>query len=519
MPPKREPKKKAPPKGPKGMAKPLNPGILMSDLVKKQWKLGPVIGQGGFGYIYLGSPASAKDVTVENAENVIKVEPHQSGPLFVELAFYQKAAKPDMVSNWMNKIKKNYVGVPVYIATGSFEDNNIKYRFLVMQRFGTDVEKIYKKSDYKFPEQTVFSLGLRVLDALEYMHEHEYCHADIKSSNLMMGHKKSDQSKMYLLDFGLAYRFNPNGVHAKYKEDPKRKHDGTIEYTSRDAHKGCVPSRRGDLEILGYCMVQWLCKKLPWENKLTDKEYVMKEKIKHMNNIPDFIKTCFPDSNDRPGGELEDYLGIVEKLDYDEKPDYVKIRNLFCNRLKKLGCKDDGVSVIYEADKKSPSVSQKRGRPQANDDETSPRKRTKKVSSPSPKSSPMKTLKQNGVQSSRTPNKSTSKAARSRNKVISPLKKSPLKVATPKKRKSPKQTLTPKKNLTPRKNPTPRKAHTRLKSPVETKSLNREEVKWANRNNAAVNGTDSSNAGKQNKMVHLRPRKKNVPMRDFGQSP
>ena len=28
-----------------------------------------------------------------------------------------------------------------------------------------------------------------------------------------------------------------------YKEDPKRKHDGTIEYTSRDAHKGLGTSR------------------------------------------------------------------------------------------------------------------------------------------------------------------------------------------------------------------------------------------------------------------------------------
>ena len=34
------------------------------------------------------------------------------------------------------------------------------------------------------------------------------------------------------------YRFNPEGNHKEYKEDPKRKHDGTIEFTSRDAHNG-----------------------------------------------------------------------------------------------------------------------------------------------------------------------------------------------------------------------------------------------------------------------------------------
>ena len=44
--------------------------------------------------------------------------------------------------------------------------------------------------------------------------------------------------QVYLLDYGLVYRFSPDGNHKEYKEDPKRKHDGTIEFTSRDAHNG-----------------------------------------------------------------------------------------------------------------------------------------------------------------------------------------------------------------------------------------------------------------------------------------
>lgn len=48
---------------------------------------------------------------------------------------------------------------------------------------------------------------------------------------------------MYLLDYGLVYRFNPEGNHKEYKEDPKRKHDGTVEFTSRDAHNGVGKDR------------------------------------------------------------------------------------------------------------------------------------------------------------------------------------------------------------------------------------------------------------------------------------
>lgn len=41
-------------------------------------------------------------------------------------------------------------------------------------------------------------------------------------------------------------------------------------------------SRRSDLEILSYCMVQWLCGRLPWEDKLQDPLYVRDAKIRYV---------------------------------------------------------------------------------------------------------------------------------------------------------------------------------------------------------------------------------------------
>lgn len=41
-----------------------------------------------------------------------------------------------------------------------------------------------------------------------------------------------------------------------------------------------APSRRGDLEILGYCMIQWLSGCLPWEDNLKDPNYVRDSKIR-----------------------------------------------------------------------------------------------------------------------------------------------------------------------------------------------------------------------------------------------
>lgn len=43
----------APPKK-RALPKPLPDGFILSDTEKKKWRLGKIIGQGGFGLIYLG---------------------------------------------------------------------------------------------------------------------------------------------------------------------------------------------------------------------------------------------------------------------------------------------------------------------------------------------------------------------------------------------------------------------------------------------------------------------------------
>lgn len=43
------------------------------------------------------------------------------------------------------------------------------------------------------------------------------------------------KNQVYLVDFGLASHYTTKD---EYKLDPKKAHNGTIEYTSRDAHMG-----------------------------------------------------------------------------------------------------------------------------------------------------------------------------------------------------------------------------------------------------------------------------------------
>lgn len=54
-----------------------------------------------------------------------------------------------------------------------------------------------------------------------------------------------------------------------------------------------VACRRSDLEILSYCMVQWLCGRLPWEDKLQDPNYVRDSKIRYgLRRWPELHQFC-----------------------------------------------------------------------------------------------------------------------------------------------------------------------------------------------------------------------------------
>ncbi|XP_065445686.1 serine/threonine-protein kinase VRK2 isoform X3 [Chrysemys picta bellii] len=328
-----------PPKG-RGKSKlpvPLPKGMIMKDTEGKEWRLGNIIGQGGFGLIYLAS--SHVHIPVEDdAVHVIKVEYHENGPLFSELKFYQRAAKQEHIKTWMKLRQIGFLGIPVFWGTGSAEYNGKRYRFMVMERLGVDLQRILDNDGHRFKKETVLQLGARVLDALEYMHENEYVHGDIKASNLLLGY--TNPHEVYLADYGLSYRYCPKGNHKPYKENPKKGHNGTIEFTSLDAHKGVAPSRRGDLQILGYCMLQWLCGKLPWEQNLKDPVSVQTAKIKLMDELPDSVMKWGPAGSSCC--EIAKFLACVYGLTYEEKPKYQVLKKILVDGLKSSGTFYDG---------------------------------------------------------------------------------------------------------------------------------------------------------------------------------
>jgi len=314
---------------------PLPRGEVLTDTIKQQWILGKAIGVGGFGELYLAAYRST-DGKTSPEKFVIKVEPHSNGPLFVEVHFYLRATKTEEMDKFKTEKGLKHLGIPKLVANGSHEKNGQVYRFLVMERFGTDLQRIIDNSEgCRFTTKTACYVTLQVLDSLEYIHSQGYVHKDVKGSNLLVGLGLDGQHLVHLVDYGLCSKFRIGDLHKQYKHDMRWAHEGTMEYTSRDAHIGCA-SRRGDIEVLFYNLIEWFGGSLPWDRELSTPEVTKTAKFLAFKQMNKFLKICF--RGEKFPTFLVKFMKYVNGLNFEEAPDYDFLRGLIKEEMIKSGC-------------------------------------------------------------------------------------------------------------------------------------------------------------------------------------
>jgi len=317
---------------------PLPKGETLTDTIKQKWVLGKAIGVGGFGELYLASFLSP-DGKTSPEKFVVKVEPHSNGPLFVEVHFYLRATKTEEMDKFKKKGGLKHLGVPKLVANGSHVKNGQNYRFLVMERFGSDLQRILDNSEgNKFTTKTSCSVTLQVLDSLEYIHSQGYVHKDVKGSNLLVGLGLDGQHLVHLVDYGLCSKFRVGDLHKQYKHDTRWAHEGTMEYTSRDAHIGCA-SRRGDLEVLFYNLIEWFGGSLPWDRECASPQVTKTAKFLAFRQMGKFLRICF--RGEKYPAFLIKFMKYINGLQFEEEPDYDFLRGLVYEEMVKSGCKID----------------------------------------------------------------------------------------------------------------------------------------------------------------------------------
>jgi len=316
---------------------PLPLGLTIRDLRGRSWRLGKSVGLGGFGEIY-----SANEVKDEPSleQFVVKVEPFNNGPLFVEVNFYLRTCKKDDVAAYKEEKGLAHLGVPAVEGTGSFRHDGKRFRFLVIPRYGTDLQTLLDESKLTLSPESACQLACRVIDSYEYIHSKGYVHKDVKGSNLLFeqhsaaaGGTDGKGRKVFLVDYGLVSKYTHRGVHKPYVRDERCAHEGTLEYTARDFHLGCV-SRRGDLEVLLYNVIDWTGGKLPWDLPTMPKPSEVHEaKRKAFHDPRAFMAAAYP--NGGPGDcqvFLLELMEYISRLGFEEEPDYNRVRDIFTSR-------------------------------------------------------------------------------------------------------------------------------------------------------------------------------------------
>jgi casein kinase 1 alpha len=270
-------------------------------LVNLKYRLVRKIGSGSFGDIYLG-------INIQSGEEVaVKLESH-------------KARHPQLLyESKLYKILQGGVGIPHIRWYGQEKDYNV----LVMDLLGPSLEDLFNFCGRRFTMKTVLMLADQMIGRIEYVHNKNFIHRDIKPDNFLMGIGRHC-NKVFLIDFGLAkkYRDNRTRQHIPYREDKNL--TGTARYASINAHLGIEQSRRDDMESLGYVLMYFNRGCLPWQGlkAATKKQKYEKISEKKMSTPVEILCKGY-------ASEFAMYLNYCRGLRFEEAPDYMYLRQLF----------------------------------------------------------------------------------------------------------------------------------------------------------------------------------------------
>nr|XP_020015603.1 inactive serine/threonine-protein kinase VRK3 isoform X2 [Castor canadensis] len=264
-------------------------GTELTDKNGQRWKLGALQTRDSQVILYEAEPVSIFPCESRPGKPRFSLKlDAKDGRLFNEQNFFQRAAKRLQVSKWKKLYSTPLLAIPTCVGFGVHQD---KYRFLVFPSLGRSLQSALDDNPkHVLSEKCVLQLACRLLDALEFLHENEYVHGNLTAENIFVN--PEDLSQVTLVGYGFAFRYCPSGRHVAYKQGSRSPHEGDLEFISMDVHRGCAPSRRSDLQTLGYCVLKWLYGSLPWTICLPNTEDIMKQKQKYLDNPEPLVGLC-----------------------------------------------------------------------------------------------------------------------------------------------------------------------------------------------------------------------------------
>ena len=275
--------------------------IFIGETVFNKYKLLKKIGQGAFGSIYEAKSTKNNDLFA------VKLEDMKQGQYILE--------EESLLLSHLNCPR-----VPKIECFGY----SCSYIILVMELLGKSLDKIFNENNLKILSiRCVCNIAYQLISILELIHNRDIIHRDLKPSNIAIGGEGKNKF-IYLLDFGLSIKYRCPETKKHFPFVKNKKLIGNARYSSINALEGGTQSRRDDLESLGYLLIYLLKGKLPWQGNVShsnDDKYYKIKKIKK-ETTPEKLCEGLPQ-------QLEEYIKYTQNLEYEEKPNYNYLKNLF----------------------------------------------------------------------------------------------------------------------------------------------------------------------------------------------
>jgi casein kinase 1 alpha len=260
------------------------------------------IGQGSFGEVYLTKYLEENILVASKIED----KTNKDSRLLEEYKIYKKL-ESNGVTNGIPKVY-NYCETP-------------KYNILVMELLGDSLDSLFEKNQKKFSINCVVLLAINILKLIKDIHKAGFIHRDIKPNNFMIG-TSEHPDKLFILDFGLSKKLFNKKSHIIFRTN--RSLVGTARYAGINVHMGIEPSRRDDLESIGYMLVYFLKGILPWQGIKKEKGVDHLEVIGEIKLSTNINKLC----KDIPK-IFPEYINYCRKLAFEQEPDYDYLIGLF----------------------------------------------------------------------------------------------------------------------------------------------------------------------------------------------
>ena len=269
--------------------------------ITSKYKFTEKIGGGGFGEVYKGN----NTITLEDIAAKLESIDCKNSQLANEARVY--------------KLLEGSQGIP-YIKYHGTEEN---YNCLVMDLLGSSLEKLFRKHNKKFSLKTVLMLAEQIITRVEYLHNKNHLHRDLKPDNFVMGRSKM-QNQVFLIDFGLAKTYCDIKTHEHIAYKDGKELVGTARYSSLNTHAGVEQTRRDDLEGIAYMLIYFIKGSLPWQSVKCENKREKNDKIYSIKRATSIEELC-----EGIPQEFATFLREVRGLEYDERPNYSRYRKLF----------------------------------------------------------------------------------------------------------------------------------------------------------------------------------------------